>query len=124
MRCCCKTCEQLERKSAVWTPEVRGESLACEVNKNKTGNVGITQYRAGFEKHSSRGKEVCYILICVRACVSVSGLLCVSMGVRAFSLAYPACNAYAPYCVICGFFGFTIFFDIISYTVLFSEKGY
>jgi hypothetical protein len=36
-----------------------------------------------------------YIFVCVRACAC----LCV----RACSLAYPACNAYAPYCdVICG----------------------
>jgi hypothetical protein len=59
--------------------------------------------------------------ICVCACVSAYGRLCVPCSVsvctrvRAYSLAYPAYNAYAPYCdVICGLYGSTIFFDIIS----------
>jgi hypothetical protein len=37
------------------------------------------------------------------------------MHVRECSLAYPACNMYAPYCdIICGPSGSTIFFDITS----------
>ena len=42
---------------------------------------------------------------------------------RACSLAYPACNAYAPYCVvICDLSGFTKFFNIILQTARFSEN--
>jgi hypothetical protein len=47
----------------------------------------------------------------------------VCIRVRAFSLAYPACNYYATYCdVICGLSGSTIFLDIISQTARFSEE--
>jgi hypothetical protein len=56
-----------------------------------------------------------YIFVCV--CVRVRACICVGvwargfMHVRACSVAYPACNAYAPYCdVICGPSGFTTFF--------------
>jgi hypothetical protein len=53
-----------------------------------------------------RGKaiNIAYLwCVCLRACV------------RACTLAYPACNSYAPYCdVICGPSGSTIFFDIVS----------
>ena len=50
-----------------------------------------------------------YIFVCVCARVNV----CMREGTC--SLAYPACNAYAPYCdVICGPSGSTMFFVIIS----------
>ena len=52
-------------------------------------------------------QKVPHICACVR-----SGAC---MRVRACSLAYPARNAYVPYCdVICGPSGPAIFFDIIS----------
>jgi hypothetical protein len=45
------------------------------------------------------------------------------MHVRACSLAYPACNAYAPYCdVFCGPSGYTTFFEVIKDTI-FENKG-
>jgi hypothetical protein len=41
--------------------------------------------------------------ISVHACVWMPGFVGVCMSVRVCSLAYPACNAYTPYCnVICG----------------------
>ena len=47
----------------------------------------------------------------------------VCVRLRACSLAYPACNAYAPsYDVIYGSYSSTKCFDIISYTAPFSEK--
>jgi hypothetical protein len=40
-------------------------------------------------------------------------------------LSYPACNAHAPYYImLCGLFGPSIFFHIISQTALFLEKSY
>jgi hypothetical protein len=60
---------------------------------------------------------VLHIGLCVRmlACIWVPGHLGVCMRIRAYSLANPARNAYAPYCyVICGPSVSTIFFDIIS----------
>ena len=51
----------------------------------------------------------------VRACICVPGRVGVCMRIRAYSLANPARNAYAPYCdVICGPSVSTTFFDIIS----------
>ena len=48
-----------------------------------------------------RAKAMSIIYLCARARACVSGR--VGMCVRVCSLAYPACNAYAPYCdVICG----------------------
>jgi hypothetical protein len=45
--------------------------------------------------------------------------ICVCMRIRACSLAYPACHAFAPYCdVICGPSVFAIFFAVI-----FGKKG-
>jgi hypothetical protein len=62
--------------------------------------------------HFSRGTAVniTYFTLCVRACVRarardcvhariwVPGSLGVSMSVSVCSIAYPACNSYAPYC--------------------------
>jgi hypothetical protein len=42
--------------------------------------------------------------------------------VRTCSLAYPACNAYAPYCVICGLSGSTTFVDILINGMIFGKK--
>ena len=55
------------------------------------------------------------ICVCVRACMWITWRAGVCMRIRACSLAYPACNAYAPYCdVICGPSGSTILLDFIS----------
>jgi hypothetical protein len=52
---------------------------------------------------------------CLRACMWVPGRVVVSIRIRAYSLANPAHNAYAPYCdVIRGPSVCTTFFDIIS----------
>ena len=70
-------------------------------------------------------QQVLYICLCVCERQSVRVGARVSGRVYACSLAYPARNAYAPYCdVICGPSGSTIFFDIISQTVRFSGKSY
>jgi hypothetical protein len=58
-----------------------------------------------------------YICVCMhaRAFVCVPGRVGMCMRVSSCSLAYPACNSYAPYCdVICGPSSSAIFFDIIS----------
>ena len=61
--------------------------------------------------------------VCARACVRTPGRVDVCIRVRACSLAYPACNLYAPYCdVICGRSGCSIFFDIILEKAQFSGK--
>jgi hypothetical protein len=55
------------------------------------------------------------VYVYVRARVRVPERVSVCMRVRAFNLAYPACNSCAPYSdVIFGPSGSTIFFDIIS----------
>ena len=70
-------------------------------------------------------QQVLHISVCVRASVGacvcayvcgwLPGRVGVCMHMRACSLAYPACNAHAPYyIVICGFSGSTVFCDIIS----------
>ena len=72
------------------------------------------------EKH-----YVLLIALRVHACILVSGRVGVCMRIRACDLANPACNAYAPYCdVIYGPLFSTVFFDIVSQTVRFSEKCY
>jgi hypothetical protein len=74
---------------------------------------------------------VLHICVCVCVCVCVCMQVfvhvprCTDMCMHRHtrSLAYPACNSYVPYCdVICGPSVYTTFFNIISYTVLFSEK--
>jgi hypothetical protein len=61
----------------------------------------------------------------VRVCLWVPGRMSVCVRIRACSLADTARYAYAPYCdIICCPSSFTIFFDIFSYTVQFSEKSY
>ena len=54
------------------------------------------------------------VYVCVSACARFRLLACVRgvfMLVPACSLAYPECNAYAPYCIfICGLSGSTPFF--------------
>ena len=63
--------------------------------------------------HCCCGKAISITSFCV--CVNAWGCPSAWMRVRACSLAYPACNAYAPRCdVICGPSSSTIFFDIIS----------
>ena len=54
------------------------------------------------------------IIVAVEKTINIT-YSCVCAYVRACSLAYPACNLYAPYCVvICSLSGSTTFFDIIS----------
>jgi hypothetical protein len=58
----------------------------------------------------------------VHACMKVPKCMGMSMHVRACSLAYPASNAYAPYCdVICGP-SVSTFFNIISIGAIFRKK--
>jgi hypothetical protein len=67
--------------------------------------------------HYCRGKAVSitYLCLCVCGGGGVPGRVGVYMCVRVCSIAYPARNAYAPYCdVICGPSGSTIYFNIIS----------
>jgi hypothetical protein len=64
-----------------------------------------------------------YLYVCSCACVRVPGSLGMFMRVRACSLAYPACNAYAPYCdVICGPSRANIFSTLSHKWREFSEK--
>jgi hypothetical protein len=102
---------------------------------NKTGNVRITSHwaRSRITVDVEKESYCVFVIVCVlrtRApCVlaggRVPGRLSVCMRVRACSLTYPACNAYAPYCdEICGLSGSTVFFDITLYRAGFSEKIY
>jgi hypothetical protein len=101
-------CSQTEYMFVVSAHTNRGASYSvkihcCVETVNKTGNVRIML----------RGKAVSITFFFV--CVRVPRRVGVYMRVRACSLAYPACIAYAPYCdVICGPSGSTTFFDIIS----------
>jgi hypothetical protein len=81
---------------------------------NKTGNTCNVTLRL-VRNYCCRGKakSITYLCVCarmrIRACAQAHG--------RAYacSLAYPACNSYAPYCdVTCGSSGSTMFFAIIS----------
>jgi hypothetical protein len=104
---------------------------------NKTGNVRISQYQGAFAKLFLPWKSnKCYTFLCVSApdvgacvhshfcvCAGMPGSVGVCMFVRAYSLAYPACNMRAPcFIVICGPSGFTSFFDITSKIPRSSEK--
>jgi hypothetical protein len=87
--------------------------------RNKTGNVRIMQHWSAFTKHCSSGKaiSVTYLSVCECACAFmwVPGHVGFYMRMCAYSLPYPAFNAYAPYFdVICGPSGSTTFFDTIS----------
>jgi hypothetical protein len=80
-----------------------------------------TNSQARSRTHCCRGKAITitHLCLCVRA--SVFSRACTH--VLACSLAYTACNSYAPYSdVICGPSSSTIFFDIISKTARFSKK--
>jgi hypothetical protein len=74
----------------------------------------------------ARSRIICavekqYWPVCV--CVRVGGRVGVFMRVRACSLAYPACNAYAPYCdVICGLGLHRIFRHYLINSVILGEK--
>jgi hypothetical protein len=64
-------------------------------------------------------KSITYLCVCASlrlfACMWLPERVDVCMSICAYSLANPACNAYAPYCdVNCGFSVSTIFSDIIS----------
>jgi hypothetical protein len=72
-----------------------------------------------------------YIFVCVRADVRVyvrmwlPGSVGVWMLLRAYRLAYPACNSHPPRCdVICGPNGSTVFFNIISWRHNFRITSY
>ena len=66
-------------------------------------------------------KVITYLFVCARERGYVRE--CPGSWPRACSLVYPACNAYAPYCVaICGLSGSTKFFGIISQTARLSGK--
>jgi hypothetical protein len=78
----------------------RGCEMTCQQDRQCTYDVTLTVIRESFLRKSNK----------YYACVCVS----VYARARACSFAYPACNAYAPYCdVIYGPSGSTIFFDII-----------
>ena len=90
----------------------------------KSENVHITQHWGAFANNSCRGKAISIIYRSVCACVWVPGRMGVCMRIRAFSLVFPARDAYAPYCdVTVGPSVSCVFFDIISHAVRFSEKN-
>ena len=62
---------------------------------------------------------------CVRARAWVPKRLGVCMRVLVCSLTYPACNAYAPYCVVvCGLSGPTRFLILSHNANIFGKKDY
>jgi hypothetical protein len=95
------------------------DNILCYVGggerKKKTGggHVSRTYNWSAFVNNCCRGKALYYLFVCV--CMWVTRSVGICMRIRACNLAYPACNAYAPYCdVICGPSISTTFFDIIS----------
>ena len=70
---------------------------------NNTNNVRITWHWGAFANHCCGvvAIRIAYLCVCARPCMRGRVELC--MGVRACSLAYPACSSYTPYCdIICG----------------------
>ena len=96
------------------------QPTTCWPHMCKTFMFNFTLDGQSFWKSKKR-----FWLVCVwaRACLWLPGSVGVCMLVSACSLAYPAYNAYAPYCEVIFDPSFsTIFSDIISQTEKFSEK--
>jgi hypothetical protein len=87
----------------VWT-DFRPSAPRIKPDRQCTYNV--TMRRVHKTIVAVEKQQVLHIRLCVCVCVCVCVFAC--------NLAYPACNAYAPYCVVCGLSGSTIFFDITS----------
>jgi hypothetical protein len=101
--CCMHTWQGICHWYSNWTP-------ASTVSKNNALD-GQGTYKRDIEARSfcRRWKSVS---ITHSACVSVR------------SLGYPACNAHAPYYVMCGLVALPYFYTLSSQTALFSEKNY
>jgi hypothetical protein len=81
------------------------------LRKNKRHNAYIKWHSGIFASHCCLGNAI--IIICSFVWVSECMGMCTR--VLACGLAYPACNAYAPYCIVtCGLSGSTKFFQIIN----------
>jgi hypothetical protein len=98
----------------VWISGEKMRVLAYTI-LTKTGHVRITWYWGVFTQQFLPSKRIKYY-ICKRACVRVRMSAC--------SLAYRACNAYAPYCnVICGPSGSIFFPYYLTNCTIFGGGG-
>ena len=93
-------------RSKVWLRQTQ-QDRQCTYN--------VTLRRASESLLPWKSNKYYIFCLCMRACLWVTGQVCVCLRISACSLANPACNAYAPYCdVICGSSEPTTFFAIIS----------
>ena len=95
------------------TLQTQRTRLATNVVETRSSMHNVILRRGSDHLCHGKAINITYLCVCVvaLACVEERG----RVQVRACSLAYPACNAYAPHCdVICGPSGATKFADIMS----------
>ena len=104
-------------KYSPWWLSIRSKHVG-----NKTGSVRITLHWSAFASHCCCGKAMNVTYLCMCVCARVG----VCMRVRACSVAYPACNSYAPcFDVICGRLWFHhIFRHYLINGRIFEKKSY